>query len=85
MKINVKNTRKIPNLYHDYLQIDSEKELKKRNITLAEYNAIALFANELQSNGFFLTFSKVIAEYFKRFGFMVIPPHDFEINFKIEI
>lgn len=85
MKANVKNTRKISNLYRDYSQIDSEKELKKRKITLAEYNAIAFSANELQSNGFFLTFSKAIAEYFKRFNFTVIPPHDFEINYKIEI
>jgi hypothetical protein len=85
MKMNAKNTRKISNLYHDYLQIDSEKELKKRNLTLVEYKDIAFFANELQRNGFFLTFSKAIAEYFKRFAFVVMPPHDFEINFKIEI
>lgn len=85
MKANAKNTRKISNLYHDYSQIDGEKDLKRRKLTLSEYKDIAFFANELQRNGFFLTFSKTIAEYFKRFGFMVIPPHDFEINFKIEI
>ena len=56
------------NLYNDYKQIDSVKDLHKRGLTLAEYNALLNIINELAIHHKSEFFILNIANYLKNFN-----------------
>lgn len=58
----------ILNLYNDYNQIDNAKDLHKRGLTLAEYNALLNIINELAVHHKSEFFILNIANYLKKFN-----------------
>lgn len=48
MKLTVKQYKILSALYHDYTAIDTEADLKKRKILLADYRAIPEIFGEVQ-------------------------------------
>lgn len=74
-------TKKLSNLYNDYMAIDDDKALKRAGMTLAEYNALPDVFERLQKNGHANTFMTGLANYFKKFGFSVsLDGTDYEIT-----
>lgn len=63
--------RKLAAIYNDYVSIETDKDLKKRKLTLAEYQAFPSVFNDYQKNGEGRTFVAAIADYFKKYGFSV--------------
>lgn len=71
MKMTVEQYKKISNIYHDYISIETEKDLRKRKMSLSDYDAFRDCFNEIQRNGKTETFISALADYFKKFGFTV--------------
>ena len=64
--------KKLTAIYNDYMSIETDKDLKKRKLTLAEYQAFPSVFNDYQKNrGKTRTFIDGIANYFKKYGFSV--------------
>lgn len=63
--------KKLTAIYNDYVSIETDRDLKKRKLTLAEYQAFPSVFNDYQKNGETRTFVTAIADYFKKYGFSV--------------
>ena len=61
----------ISNIYFDYSHMDRESDLRKRGLTLYDFNAFPELLKAVQNNGEAFTISTSIANYFKKFGFRV--------------
>lgn len=84
MKLTVKQHKILSTLYHDYTAIDTEADLKKRKISLADYHAIPEIFGEVQRYGTTKCFISSIAEYFKKHGFTIELEPD-NVNYNISI
>ena len=84
MKLTVKQYKILSALYHDYPAIDTEADLKKRKILLADYRAIPEIFGEVQRHGTTKCFISSIAEYFKKYGFIVELESD-NVSYNISI
>lgn len=71
IKLSAKQIRKISNLFNDYQDIESDHDLRRRHLQLVDYQAIPELANSIQKTGEVRTFLDAVANYFKRFGFIV--------------
>ena len=71
IKLTVNQMRKISRLYDDYIHIDDDSDLRRRHLTLTEYEAVPGLVNAIQRTGEVKTFISGVAAYFKRFGFTV--------------
>ena len=63
--------RKLTAIYNDYMSIETDRDLKKRKLTYAEYQGFPSVFKRYQENGETHTFVTAIAEYFKKYGFSV--------------
>lgn len=63
--------KKLTAIYNDYVSIETDKDLKKRKLTLAEYQAFPSVFKRYQDSGEARTFVTAIADYFKKYGFSV--------------
>lgn len=84
MKLTAKQHKILSALYHDYTAIDTEADLRKRKISLADYRAIPEIFGEVQRHGTTKCFISSIAEYFKKHGFTVELELD-NVNYNISI
>ena len=75
--------RKLTAIYNDYMSIETDKDLKKRKFTLAEYQAFPSVFKRYQDSGEARTFVAAIADYFKKNGFSVNMDEN-GINYVIE-
>ena len=71
MKFTAQQNRKIASVFSDYNAIENEIDLKKRKLTLSEYQTCKQVLDDIRYNGKSETFIKNIADYFKKFGFEV--------------
>lgn len=71
MKMTSKQMKKLSAIYHDYMCIENDVDLKKRKLSLCDYHAFPVIFTEIQSNGSTETFISNIANYFKKYGFTV--------------
>ena len=69
MKLEMK--QKLAKVFKDLNAIDNVNDLKKRKLTLNEYYTCQKVFNDLNTYGKSETFIKNVADYFKRFGFIV--------------
>lgn len=84
MKFTTKQHKIISTLYHDYMAIDTETDLRKQKISLSDYRAIPEIFGEVQRYGTVKCFITSIAEYFKKHGFTVELEPD-NVNYNISI
>lgn len=84
MKLTTKQHKILSTLYHDYISIDTEADLRKRKISLTNYYAIPEIFGEVQRYGTTKCFISSIAEYFKKHGFTVELEPD-NVNYNISI
>ena len=82
--MNIKLIKAITNVYEDYKTIEYDDDLRKRKLTLSDYNAIPTLIKELNEQKHAKTFISSVADYFKRNGFDVIMGSD-GINYKIYV
>lgn len=66
-----KKYRLIAKLYSDLQSIDRSEDLRRRGLSLTDYHMVVDLFNRIQKDGFVLTISTKVAEYFKKFGFHV--------------
>ena len=69
----VKNNRLFQKILHDFKNIENEKDLKKRGLSLSDYNYIYDILSilcDLKSSA--QTINKNAADYFKKYGFNVV-------------
>ena len=71
MKMTAKQIKKLNAIYNDYMSIDDDASLKKRKLSLSDYNAFPDIFKTIQSHGSTETFISSIADYFKKYGFNV--------------
>lgn len=71
IKLTGRQRAKVTSLYHDYMDIDNDSDLRKRHLQLVDYHAIPELVNNIQRTGEVRTFMQNVAEYFRRFGFAV--------------
>ena len=71
MKITAKQIRKLNAIYNDYMSIDDDVSLRRRKLSLSDYNAFPDIFKAIQEYGSTETFVSTIAEYFKKHGFNV--------------
>ena len=82
MKITAKQIRKLNAIYNDYMSIDDDVSLRKRKLSLSDYNAFPDIFKAIQKYGSTETFVSSIAEYFKKHGFNVTEK---SVNFLISL
>lgn len=82
MKMTSKQMVKISAIYHDYVYIENDDDLKKRKLSLSDYRAFPEIFTEIQSNGSAETFILSIANYFEKYGFTVTKK---SVNYYISI
>ena len=71
MKMTAKQIKKLSAIYHDYMCIENDADLRKRKLSLSDYNAFPDIFKTIQSHGSTETFISSIADYFKKYGFTV--------------
>ena len=71
MKFTAQQNRKIASIFSDYNAIENKIDLKKRKLTLSEYQTCKQVLDDIRYNGKSETFIKNISDYFKDFGFEV--------------
>ena len=71
MKMTAKQIKKLSAIYHDYMCIEKDTDLRKRKLSLSDYNAFPDIFKTIQSHGSTETFISSIADYFKKYGFTV--------------
>lgn len=84
MKLTIKQYKILSTFYHDFISIDTEADLRKRKISLADYRAIPEIFKSVQVHGTAKCFITSIAEYFKKHGFIVELEPD-GVNYDISI
>lgn len=71
MKMTAKQIKKLSAIYHDYMCIENDADLRKRKLSLSDYNAFPDIFKRIQAHGSTETFISSIADYFKKYGFTV--------------
>lgn len=66
-----KQSKKLKKAIDAYNSIESEKDLNRQNLTLAEYNAIPRIIERLSRQGYSETFMYNITEWFRKQGFKI--------------
>lgn len=84
MKLTTKQHKILSTFYYDYISIDTEADLRKRKISLADYRAIPEIFGEVQRCGTVKCFITSVAEYFRKHGFTVALEPD-GVNYDISI
>ena len=82
IKITAKQIRKLNAIYNDYMSIDDDVSLRKRKLSLSDYNAFPDIFKAIQKYGSTETFVSSIAEYFKKHWFNVTEK---SVNFLISL
>ena len=83
MKKTTDKNRMITWVFSDYTSIENDADLRKRHLTLTDYNIVHDGICCLAKYKPFTTFVSSVAEYFKRNGFSVNMDED-GINYVIE-
>jgi hypothetical protein len=71
MKTTTDKNRMIAWIFSDYTSIENDADLRKRHLTLSDYNIVYDGNGCLAKHKPFTTFVSSVAEYFKRNGFSV--------------
>ena len=82
-----KETKIFTQAYSDYYEIENMSDLKRNQLTLAEYDTVfdgLKILSNLKADSLFVTFMDGVANWFKRHGFKVSMDKD-NVNYIISL